>query len=142
MRLIGESFKDYVVSQIDVRQSLAGSGYNNSRRTDQQIQLLSNRNAWLKLASSVRILSEADVKANLIKSGVSEDEAILAVNNYENGEKRLKKIGFNNTSDLILCLKLFLLNLVVLLKLYKVNINLELGLILAMVYGTQIMHMV
>ena len=101
MRLIGESFKDYVVSQIDVRQSLAGSGYNNSRRTDQQIQLLSNRNAWLKLASSVRILSEADVKANLIKSGISEDEAILAVKNYENGEKRLKKIGFNNTSDFL-----------------------------------------
>ena len=67
-RLVGESFEDYLVSQIQVRQNLAGSGFNQSKRTPEQISVLSNRNAWLKLASSVRVET---IISLVVKSDIS-----------------------------------------------------------------------
>jgi hypothetical protein len=57
--IVGEPFEDFVSKQIDIRQQNQFSGYN-SLRTNDQLQYLNNRNAWVKLASSVDIL-EGDV---------------------------------------------------------------------------------
>jgi hypothetical protein len=51
--LIGEPFEDYVNEQIKRRQKIQGK----SERTLDEIQYLSNRNAWIKLASGVSISS-------------------------------------------------------------------------------------
>jgi hypothetical protein len=52
--IVGEPFEDFVAKQIDVRQKRQFNG-KNTFRTDEDIQYLTNRNAWVKLASSVRI---------------------------------------------------------------------------------------
>jgi GH24 family phage-related lysozyme (muramidase) len=58
--IIGEPFDPFVQLQIEARQSNQFGGYRTSLRTNDQIQYLNNRNAWVKLASSVDIL-EGDV---------------------------------------------------------------------------------
>ena len=55
--IIGEQFDKELLLEIDKRQQTHGSGLNN-KRTPAQIQYLNNRNAWLKLASSVYIIGE------------------------------------------------------------------------------------
>ena len=52
--IVGEPFEEFVAKQIDVRQK-AQFGGKKSFRTDENLQYLTNRNAWVKLASSVRI---------------------------------------------------------------------------------------
>jgi hypothetical protein len=49
--LIGEPFKDYVNNQIKLRQEKQGK----FSRSLEEIQYLSNKNAWIKLASGVSI---------------------------------------------------------------------------------------
>ena len=58
--LIGEPFEDYVNKQIKRRQKIQGE----SNRSLDEIQYLSNRNAWIKLASGVSIEEE---RLNLLK---------------------------------------------------------------------------
>ena len=58
--IVGEEFEEFVQKQIKVRQSNQFGGYGTSLRTDDQLQYLNNRNAWVKLASSVDIL-EGDI---------------------------------------------------------------------------------
>ena len=53
--IVGEPFEDFVANQIKIRQSNQFGGYN-TLRTNDQIQYLNNRNAWVKLASSVDVL--------------------------------------------------------------------------------------
>lgn len=62
--IIGEEFKEYVNKQIQSRQKMHGSGLS-SNRTPEQINYLSNRNAWIKMASSVSI--EEDIRITNIK---------------------------------------------------------------------------
>ena len=50
--LLGEPFRDYVNKQIKARQTVHGKKNN---RTTQEIQYLSNKNAWIKLASAVSV---------------------------------------------------------------------------------------
>ena len=50
--LLGGAFSDYVNDQIKARQKLHGKKYN---RSNQEIQYLSSRNAWIKLASGVSL---------------------------------------------------------------------------------------
>ena len=52
--IVGEPFDIFVREQIKVRQSNQYGGYDSSRTGD-QLQYLTNRNAWVKLASSVNI---------------------------------------------------------------------------------------
>jgi hypothetical protein len=54
--VVGEPIEDFVDSQIRTRQSNQFSGYGTSLRTNNQLQYLTNRNAWIKLASSVSVL--------------------------------------------------------------------------------------
>ena len=53
MSIIGESFEGYVKSQINTRQILHGK----KNRDNLDLSILSNQNAWIKLASSVQIVS-------------------------------------------------------------------------------------
>ena len=53
MSIIGESFEGYVKSQINTRQILHGK----KNRNNLDLNVLSNQNAWVKLASSVQIIS-------------------------------------------------------------------------------------
>ena len=96
-RLVGESFEDYLVSQIQVRQNLAGSGFNQSKRTPEQISVLSNRNAWLKLASSVRVETKSEIKAKY-STTYSGSELNTAVENHDTGIERLERMGIENPS--------------------------------------------
>tara|TARA_Y100000385_G_scaffold66987_1_gene66780 strand:+ start:700 stop:4632 length:3933 start_codon:yes stop_codon:yes gene_type:complete len=73
MSLIGEQVDGYVQSQIERRQALHGS----KTRSDTQLNVLNNQNAWLKMGSSVKI-----------KSG-------------EKGEQRLKDIGLDNPANFL-----------------------------------------
>jgi hypothetical protein len=52
--IVGEPLDDFVAKQVGIRQSNQFGGYNTSR-TNSQLQYLNNRNAWVKLASSVEI---------------------------------------------------------------------------------------
>jgi len=73
MSIIGESFESWVQTQIQVRQNLQGR----KRRSNADLQVLSNQNAWLKLGSSVK------VQAN------------------DKGRQRLVDIGFEDPSDFL-----------------------------------------
>ena len=53
--IVGEPFKKYVSDQIDVRQSVFGSGLDGTNRTPQQLQYINGSNAWVKMASSVSV---------------------------------------------------------------------------------------
>jgi hypothetical protein len=53
--IVGEPIEDFVDKQIDIRQKTQFSGYGTSLRTDDQLKYLTNRNAWIKLASSVSV---------------------------------------------------------------------------------------
>ena len=54
MSIIGESINNSVSSQISIRQYLHGK----QTRNKSDISVLSNNNAWLKLASSVRVIGQ------------------------------------------------------------------------------------
>ena len=88
MSVIGEKFKSYVQSQIAVRQRTHGKGYApNSFRTNAEIEVLNNQNAWLKLSSSVRIVGNEAV------SGSSSTNSVP----ISPGVQRLTDIGLTNT---------------------------------------------
>ena len=63
MSIIGESISKDVDAQIKIRQDLHGK----QTRTNTDINLLSNTNAWLKLASSVRVMGPTEEEALTIK---------------------------------------------------------------------------
>jgi len=99
MSIVGESFKDYVKAQIGLRQALNGK----KLRTDSDLNMLNNNNAWLKLASSVRVISQTDAEK---KNGISGSIAQLDIvdnlyketeENISTGERRLRDIGLDNT---------------------------------------------
>ena len=92
--LVGERFDDFVNNQINARQSLAGKGFGEASLSNSQLLLLNNRNAWLKLASSVYVEGDNSPSTLNTGSGEYEDSSISS------GEQRLKDIGINNTSEL------------------------------------------
>lgn len=53
--VVGEAFKPYVNGQIAARQKIYGSGLSQNR-TPQEISYLNSRTAWIKMASSVKVL--------------------------------------------------------------------------------------
>lgn len=72
--IVGEPFKDYVSAQIIRRQEIHGSGLvQGTPKSPQQIQYINGSNAWLKMASSVKIDAE------------------------NGGQERLQELGFNDT---------------------------------------------
>ena len=53
--IIGEPFKPYVNKQIKLRQLVYGDGFGGVKRSQQYINYLNTRTAWVKMASSVSI---------------------------------------------------------------------------------------
>ena len=114
MSIIGESISADVDLQIQKRQDLQGK----KNRSNTDINLLSNTNAWLKLASSVRVIGPTEEEALKIKinntfaggkysqfkqsvptynstTGKYEEEE----SNISAGEQRLRDLGLDNTSE-------------------------------------------
>ena len=91
--IVGERFENYVLAQIAARQKLYGSGtVANESRTPAQIQLINNKNAWLKMASSLSVIGD-NSPATLSEAGTYVDSSISS------GERRLRDIGIENTAD-------------------------------------------
>jgi hypothetical protein len=57
-KIIGESFREYVVDQINVRQEVHGSGTAGSKRSIEDLSYLNSKTAWVKLASGISITDE------------------------------------------------------------------------------------
>jgi len=84
MAIIGEELEGYVIDQILLRQSLHGSGVNNSSRSDNQLNVLNSNTSWVKLASGVSITNgkrlreigftqtqvESNIKLGLAKNNI------------------------------------------------------------------------
>ena len=107
--IIGEPFDLFVRDQIKIRQFNQFGGYD-TLRTDDQIQYLNNRNAWVKLASSVNILADATLTppsntipgSNLTGITFPTLEALAPLRVQEGrtiklGESKLKNIGFSES---------------------------------------------
>jgi lysozyme len=97
MSIIGESFRQFVSTQIFQRQTL----YGKKTRSAEDLTLLTNNNAWLKLASSVRVIplteKETEEGANESKPVFNIDKGIYEDNNISSGEQRLRDIGLTDT---------------------------------------------
>jgi hypothetical protein len=98
MSIIGESIDTSVSDQISTRQLLHGK----QTRTNTDLSILNNTNAWLKLASSVRVVSQTDEEKKANTNSIAtyntgskefEDSTISS------GEQRLRNIGLNNTGE-------------------------------------------
>ena len=72
--IIGESFDDYVKTQVDVRQKVLGK----TTRTSEDLVYLNSKTAWLRLASSVDIDGKYFVNTNPISSLQSKTGDTLA----------------------------------------------------------------
>jgi hypothetical protein len=89
--IIGEKIEGWVEDQINIRQFNQAGGYGNLR-TPEQLQYLNNRNAWVKLASSVQVSSNT---AGLKKL----TNAKLDPNNFLGTKLAEKAILFNTLSS-------------------------------------------
>jgi hypothetical protein len=93
--IIGEEIEDFVSEQIDIRQSSQFGGYGNILRTPEQLQYLNNRNAWVKLASSVKIASSDAGKRKLTSIKIQNPDSYLGTKLAESA------ILFNTLSSYI-----------------------------------------
>ena len=89
--LVGEKFDPFVIDQINARQSLAGKGFGKATLSSSDLLLLNNRNAWLKLASSVNVVNESRLKPST--------EAELAVA-FTTAAKPLTTLGTQRLVDI------------------------------------------
>ena len=87
MAVIGEKLENYVIKQINARQTLHGSGvgHTGTLRTDKQINLLNSNTSWIKLASGVSV-SEArlkDINIDDIKINKKKKELLISKGVYK-----------------------------------------------------------
>ena len=75
--LLGEEFDPFVFEQIKKRQELMGSGFDSKTLSPNQIQLLSNKNSFLRLASGVDFFSSHNVPPKL--EGLGEIDQLRAL---------------------------------------------------------------
>jgi hypothetical protein len=57
MAIVGDEINDYVIKQINQRQSAHGSGQNGDERTLEELTYLNSKTAWIKFASGVSVSS-------------------------------------------------------------------------------------
>lgn len=67
--IIGEEFSKFVYEQINVRQKIHGSGTSNNPRSNEYINYLNSKTAWVKLASGVKITPERLEKEGITAKG-------------------------------------------------------------------------
>tara|TARA_R110002012_G_scaffold260740_1_gene442464 strand:- start:1162 stop:4803 length:3642 start_codon:yes stop_codon:yes gene_type:complete len=93
--LLGEAIDYYVSNQVRERQNLLGKGFNNPNLSNADLNLINNKNAWLKLASSVYV-GNPTLKKEAAKA-LSNSEIDQAA--YDNiallPQERLQEIGLN-----------------------------------------------
>ena len=95
-RLVGEGIEKYTTDQIQIRQQIAGSGFGDSTRSVDFLQIQNNRNAWLKLGSSVRILTAKEMLDELLKQEEYKNLTLKEVEDSRTtGVDRLKDIGLD-----------------------------------------------
>lgn len=96
--IVGEEFDEFVLQQIKQRQQAQGSGLNNTLRSPDSLQYLSNKNAWVKLASSVEIVPEEIDLVKDINYLLKQKEGGNI--NYEKireaGKKKLRDLGIES----------------------------------------------
>jgi len=94
--IVGEQFDEFVRNQIKTRQSNQFGGYN-TLRTNDQLQYLNNRNAWVKLASSINVLEGNTITPfkKLRDIGIPESQ----VGDYSGNKLAAKAILFNTLSS-------------------------------------------
>ena len=89
--LIGEQFDQYVFNQIKVRQELSASGFGGVSKTPNQIQVLNNKNSFIKLASGVDLFQKRPIpplKPTLAEYQQAERDGIFDDNDlfYSSGQ--------------------------------------------------------
>ena len=95
-RLVGEGIEKYTTDQIKIRQQIAGSGFGDSTRSVDFLQIQNNRNAWLKLGSSVRILTAKEMLDELRKQEEYKNLTLKEVEDSRTtGVDRLKDIDLD-----------------------------------------------
>ena len=94
--IVGERFDDFVINQINARQSISGKGFGEATLSPSDFLLLNTRNAWLKLASSVNVFnptvnvkSKNSYEQGFIDAGVIASPTVT----LPNGTQRLIDIG-------------------------------------------------
>ena len=97
--IIGEPIDEFVRDQIKVRQSNQFSGYGTSLRNDDQLKYLSNRNAWIKLASSISVLPDSRVPTTPEGFVAQRYGLEFTGTTIPLGESKLEKIGIKDTSN-------------------------------------------
>ena len=101
--IVGERFDDYVLNQIVSRQKIQGAGYLGGTRNANQMQLLTNKNAWLKCASSVFVDPQSDDEKLAQLDGYSNKypKAVLPenFNPISLGEARLRQNNLTPVED-------------------------------------------
>ncbi len=108
MSLIGEQFDEYVQNQIGRRQALHGL----KTRSDTQLNILNNQNAWLKMGSSVYISSSAEGEQRLKDIGIDDPSNFLGtdlaskavlfntLSEYDGATGYTQRSGVSKTTDL------------------------------------------
>ena len=99
-KIVGEAFRKYVSDQLQIRQETAGAGFGSTRSTE-QLQIQNNRNAWLKLASSVRVQTVEEILKELKKQTPNITKEILEESERTTGVSRLKAIGFSKPESFL-----------------------------------------
>eukprot|EP01044_Picomonas_judraskeda_P002739 COSAG03_NODE_207_length_10641_cov_17.777272_2_plen_905_part_00 len=95
-RLVGEGIEEYTTDQIKIRQQIAGSGFGDNTRSLDFLQIQNNRNAWLKLGSSVRILTSKQMLESIKKQPEYENLTLEELEaTRTTGVDRLKAIGLD-----------------------------------------------
>ena len=97
--VVGEPIEDFVDKQIGIRQQNQFSGYGTSLRTDDQLKYLSNRNAWVKLASSVNILADVTVPSTPEAFVAQRYGLEFTGTTIPLGESKLRNTGIEDTSN-------------------------------------------
>ena len=87
--VIGEPTKEFITEQVKIRQKTYGKGLIGTTRSNADIQFMNNRNAWIKMASSVLIKG-----TNRVPGG-SNPKA-----DFKGGSLATKAILFNGLSSL------------------------------------------
>ena len=100
--IVGQPLNDYVADEINIRQKTHGSGFDNDKRTPEQINYLNSRLSWVKMASSVEIVDKPSLTTSPTTTSTSQPSknAVFIEQNklLEHGEgtKKLTEIFENS----------------------------------------------
>jgi hypothetical protein len=90
MSILGEQFEPWVQAQILVRQNVHGL----KTRNNEQLNVLNNQNAWLKLGSSVKVTDNSDGRRRIRDLGLENTSQFVGI------KLASKSVLFNTMSDL------------------------------------------